>query len=71
MNDPKAIPDDASLEPDPELDTELSDGTVEFDPVTGTMRIVGRGLNPIEGQCEMPILTADDVRNAPRARPAM
>lgn len=60
---PKALRDDAGLEPGTELEIEFRDGRIEIEPATVTMRVVGRGVDAvIEAQREMPVLTAEDVR---------
>lgn len=61
---PKAVRDDAGLEPGTELEIEFRDGRIEIEPATVTMRVVGRGVDAvIEAQGEMPVLTAEDVRS--------
>ena len=61
---PKAVRDDAGLEPGTELEIEFRDGRIEIEPATVTMRVVGRGVDAvIEAQREMPVLTAEDVRS--------
>ena len=60
---PKALRDDAGLEPGTELEIEFRDGRIEIEPATVTMRVVGLGVDAIiEAQREMPVLTAEDVR---------
>lgn len=61
---PKAVRDDAGLEPGTALEIEFRDGRIEIEPATVTMRVVGRGVDAvIEAQGEMPVLTAEDVRS--------
>lgn len=61
---PKAVRDDAGLEPGTELEIEFRDGRIEIEPATVAMRVVGRGVDAvIEAQGEMPVLTAEDVRS--------
>lgn len=60
---PKAIRDDAGLEPGTELEIEFRDGRIEIEPARVPMRLVGHGVDAvIEAQREMPVLTAEDVR---------
>lgn len=61
---PKAVRDDAGLEPGTELEIEFRDGRIEIEPATVPMRIVGRGVDAvIEAHGDMPTLTADSVRS--------
>ena len=62
---PKAVRDDAGLEPGTELEIEFRDGRIEIEPATVSMRVVGRGVDAtIEAQGEMPVLTGENVRSA-------
>ncbi len=61
---PKAVRDDAGLEPGTELEIEFRDGRIEIEPATVPMRVAGRGVDTvIEAEREMPVLTAEDVRS--------
>ena len=61
---PKAVRDDARLEPGTELEIEFRDGRIEIEPAVAPMRVVGHGVDAvIEADREMPVLTAEDVRD--------
>ncbi len=61
---PKAVRDDARLEPGTELEIEFRDGRIEIEPAVVPMRVVGQGVDAvIEADREMPVLTAEDVRD--------
>ncbi len=61
---PKAVRDDARLEPGTELEIEFRDGRIEIEPAVVPMHVVGHGVDAvIEADREMPVLTAEDVRD--------
>jgi AbrB family looped-hinge helix DNA binding protein len=61
---PKGIRDEAGLKAGTEIDIELRDGRIEIEPASVSMRLVIRDGNPvIETDVEMPVLTADEVRD--------
>jgi len=61
---PKAVRDDAGLEPGTELEIQFRDGRIEIESAIVPMRVVGRGADTvIEAEGEMPVLTAELVRN--------
>jgi AbrB family looped-hinge helix DNA binding protein len=62
---PKAVRDEARLEAGAEIDVEFRDGRIEIAPAAVPMRLTGRGSEAIvEAEGSMPVLTADDVRDA-------
>ena len=62
---PKAVRDQANLEAGAEIDVEFRDGRIEIAPAAVPMRLTGqRGSAVIEAEREMPVLTADEVRDA-------
>ena len=61
---PKAVREAAGLEAGTEVDITFRDGRVEIEPAPRPMRLVQRdGGLVIEAEGEMPVLTADDVRD--------
>jgi AbrB family looped-hinge helix DNA binding protein len=62
---PKAVRDEAKLEAGSEIDIEFRDGRIEIAPAGVPMRLAGRGrATVVEAEGSMPVLTADDVRDA-------
>jgi AbrB family looped-hinge helix DNA binding protein len=61
---PKALRDGAGLEAGAEIDVELRDGLIEITPAAVPMRVVtNAGRAVVEADGDMPVLTADDVRD--------
>jgi AbrB family looped-hinge helix DNA binding protein len=62
---PKALRDQAMLEAGAEIDVEFRDGRIEIAPAGVPMRLGGSGAGAIvEAETAMPVLTADEVRDA-------
>ncbi len=62
---PKAVRDDARLEPGTELEIEFRDGRIEIEPVSAPMRLVERdGFLAAESDAaDGDTLTVDEVRD--------
>lgn len=62
---PKPVREAAGLRAGAEVDVSFRDGHIEIEPAGRSMRLVERkGGALIEAVGEMPVLTADDVRDA-------
>ena len=62
---PKAVREAAGLQAGAEVDVSFRDGYIEIEPAARSMRVVERkGGAVIEAEGVMPLLTADDVRDA-------
>ena len=62
---PKALRDEAKLDAGTEIDVDFRDGRIEIAAAGAVMRLSGRGREAIvEAEGDMPMLTADDVRDA-------
>lgn len=62
---PKPVRDEARLEAGAEIDVEFRDGRIEITPAGVPMRLARHGsATVVEAEGSMPVLTADDVRDA-------
>ncbi len=62
---PKAVREAAGLHAGAEVEVSFREGHIEIEPAGRSMRLVEReGGALIEAEGEMPMLTADDVRDA-------
>lgn len=62
---PKAVRDEARLEAGAEIEVEFRDGRIEIAPAGVPMRLARRGSAAVvEAEGSMPVLTADEVRDA-------
>ena len=62
---PKSVREAAGLQSGADVDVSFRDGHIEIEPASRPMRLAHRkGAVLIEAEGEMPLLTAEDVRDA-------